>query len=120
MKALLFSLLAVCLLLGSSVGHTQSYPYYQLTSTNAAGTIASGGTFQSIFASGPRNACTVQNNGSSTQYVFFGPIASATHAKSVVLTAGQTVSCGATGNGVLTDQVSIDGTTSDTFYAAQQ
>lgn len=99
----------------------QSYPIYPLTTTNLAGSIVSGGTFQSIVVAGPRNSCVVANNGSSTQWVFFGPIASATHAKSWPLSAGASVNCNVMGNaGVITDQVSIDGSTSDTYYAATQ
>lgn len=90
------------------------------TSGNASSTITSGGTYQSLWsANAARNGCTVQNNGTHTMYVFFGPIASATHALSVELSAGQSVTC-QVGGLVLQDQVSIDGTTSDAFYANQQ
>lgn len=90
------------------------------TSSNVSSTITSAGTYQSVFAaSALRRGCTVQDNGTHTMYVFFGPIASATHGNSVQLTQGQSVSCQA-GGIVLTDQVSVDGTTADAFYAAQQ
>jgi hypothetical protein len=86
---------------------------------NSSSTITAGGTYQSVFTKiQGRNGCTIQANGANTLYVFFGPIASATHAKSVVLTAGQSTNCNV-GNTILIDQVSVDGTTSDTFYAAQ-
>lgn len=88
--------------------------------TNGSSTITSGGTYQQIFAaSGFRRGCTVQNNGTHTMFVFFGPIASAMHATSVQLSSGQSVNC-QVGGIVVQDQVSIDGTTADSFYAAQQ
>ena len=90
------------------------------TSTNASGTVTAGGVYQSVFAATQlRKGCTIQNNGSHTMYVFFGPIASATHATSVQLLAGQWVKCQA-GPIILQDQVSLDGTTADAFFAAQQ
>ena len=90
------------------------------TSGNASGTITAGGTYQSLWAANAlRNGCTVQNNGTHTMYVFFGPIASATHGTSVQLAAGQSATC-QVGGLVLQDQVSIDGTTSEAFYANQQ
>lgn len=98
----------------------QSYPFIQLTTLNASGSITSGGTYQQIFAAQGRNGCVVQNNGSSTQYVYFGPIAGATHARSWILPAGASVNCNVFGPAVIADQVSIDGSTGDTFYAAQQ
>lgn len=99
---------------------TNPYGLAPGTSGNASTTIQSGGTYQSLWAANNnRRGCTVQNNGSHTMYVFFGPIASATHALSVQLSAGQSVNC-QYGGITLQDQVSIDGTTSDAFYAAQQ
>lgn len=113
---------------GSPVGGNPvtTYPLQTPTLTNGSGTITSGGTFQSVFAANVhRQGCTIQNNGSHTMYVFFGPIAAATDAKAVALApgsgnvAGQSASCNV-GGIVLTDQVSVDGTTSDAFFAAQQ
>lgn len=99
---------------------TQPYP---TTTHNDSGTIATTGTFQSIWAASTntrgRAGCTVQNVSATTQYVFFGPIASATTATSVTLAAGQPVSC-VNGGIVLQDQVSITGTTGAKFYAGQQ
>lgn len=100
---------------------TQPQP---VTTGNKSGTIASGGTYQQILPADTstrgRVGCTVINNGTHTMYVFFGPIASATHNTSVQLTAGQPAYCSTGNGGVLKDQVSIDGTTSDVFYAAVQ
>ena len=99
-----------------------------VTTTQTGSTIAVTNTFQQVLApvyplgTPPvlRQGCLVQNNGSHTMYVFFGPIASATTAKSFQLTAGQGIGC-ATGSGaVLQDQVSITGTSGDAYgYSAQ-
>lgn len=95
----------------------------QLATTNASSTIAVTNTFQSVFAASTvqigRVACTVQNTGTNAMYVFFGPIADATTAKSVKLAAGQALTCNVSGV-TLRDQVSITGTATETFYAAQQ
>lgn len=96
---------------------------YGVTTQNSSTTIASTNVFQSIWVA-PTNtrgraSCTVQNNGTNSMWVFFGPIASATKAKSVVLAAGQNVRC-LVGGVALQDQVSITGTSGDAFYAAQQ
>lgn len=98
-------------------------------SVNVSGTIASGGVFQSIVVrntGGTRQGCLVQNNGTNIMYVFFGPIADATTAKSFQLVPpstgvqGGSVSC-ATGAGTtLQDQVSITGTVGEAFAAAWQ
>lgn len=100
---------------------TQPYP---VTSHNDSGTIAVTNTFQSIWPASAntrgRAGCSAQNNSASNvMYVFFGPIASATTAKSVKLAVGQSVSC-VIGGLVLQDQVSITGTSGDAFFAAQQ
>lgn len=101
----------------------------QTVSQNSSSTITTTNTFQSVFAavtsSRGRSSCLIQNNGSHVMYVFFGPIANATTAASVALNpgtanvAGDAVSC-VSGGIVLTDQVSITGTSGDAFYAAQQ
>lgn len=103
---------------------------YLAGTTNASTTITTTNTFQSIFAasSNPkaqggtgavRSSCTVQNNGTHTMYVYFGPIASATTATSVQLAAAQSLNCNV-GPVVLSDQISITGTSGDAFYAVQQ
>jgi hypothetical protein len=99
-------------------------PYTGAVTTNSSSTIGTGGsTFQSVFAAPTgnqrRNACVLQNNGTHTMSVFFGPIASATTGNSVALSAGQSVQCNV-GGIALQDQVSITGTSGDAFYAAQQ
>lgn len=96
---------------------------YNVTSFNASGTIAVTNTFQSIWVANTntrgRAGCTVQNNGTNSMWVYFGPIASATKGASVVLTVGQSTNCNV-GGITLQDQVSITGTSGEAFYAAQQ
>lgn len=96
------------------------YPNPRAT-TNASGAIAVTDTFQSIFSADDRRAgCQIQNTGTNPMYVFFGPIASATKAKSIkIAAAGAIVECNSAGT-VHSDQVSITGTQTETFYAAQQ
>lgn len=126
MKRLLFVLVGL-LIATAAWGQTpvRTWPSTAL-STNASSTISSTGVFQSIWtansisgSSKQRSACTIQNNGANTMYVFFGPIASATTAKSIALAIGQACYCN-NGGTVLQDQVSITGTSGDAFYAAQQ
>jgi len=94
-------------------------------SVNASSTIASTNTFQSVFAAvtggtaEARMSCTIQNNGTHNMYVFAGPIASATTSNSIVVIPGAIFYC-YTGVGVITDQISVTGTSGDAFYAAYQ
>ena len=91
-----------------------------IASVNVSGTIAVTNTFQSIIARNTnRSGCTVQNTGTNTMYVFFGPLASASTAASVKLAAGQAVSCN-NGPVTLIDEVSITGTATEAFFAAHQ
>lgn len=113
--------------LGASAAVAQSTVVTQpqeVTTTNASGTIASGGTYQQIWpresATRGRVGCTIINQSTHTMFVFAGPIASATHANSVQLAANQAFYCSTGNGGVLRDQISIDGTTADTYYAAIQ
>lgn len=96
------------------------------TSTNLSGTIAVTNTFQSIQAantSNTRKGCLIQNNGSNTMWVFFGPIGSASKGASYQIApasasaAGQAISCANGAGGVAQDQVSITGTSGDAFTA---
>ena len=107
------------LTLAAALALLASYASAGSITTNLSGTIAVTNTFQSVAVQGVRNGCEVQNNGTHTMYVFFGPIASATTANSVALAAGQGVGCGAPGV-VLSDQISITGTAGDAFYAGVQ
>lgn len=91
-----------------------------IASVNVSGTIAVTNTFQSIIARNTnRSGCTVQNTGTNTMYVFFGPLADASTAASVKLAAGQAVSCN-NGPVTLIDEVSITGTATEAFFAAHQ
>jgi hypothetical protein len=87
--------------------------------TNSSGTVAVTNTFQEIWPIRTgRIDCSVQNNSTTNvMYVFIGPIASATLAKSVKLAAGQALTC-SIGGTVPTDAVNITGTSGDAFYAA--
>lgn len=91
------------------------------SSTNLSGTIAVSNTFQSIQASNStRQGCLIQNQSTTDQmWVFFGPIANATKGKSFILdsTHGLQIGCPTGANGVLSDQVSITGTSSDAYTA---
>lgn len=119
-------ILAALLLLIPSAVAAQSVTTLpaHLQSTNVSSTVAVTNTFQSVFAqasaSSPRNACSIQNNGTHTMYVFAGPLAGATMAKSVQITAGQLYYCHTQNGSVLWDQISITGTAADAFYAASQ
>lgn len=89
------------------------------TTGNASATIAVTNTFQEIWPIRTgRTDCSIQNNSTSNvMYVFIGPIASATLAKSVKLAVGQGMICSM--NGIVpTDAVNITGTSGDAFYAA--
>lgn len=89
-----------------------------VTSTNASSTITLTGTFQSLqVATTTRKGCLVQNGGTHNMSVFFGAIGGATTAKSVTLLPNASVNCSNPGGTVLTDQVSITGTTGDAFAA---
>lgn len=126
LRALALSLGLSLLAPGLALSQTQTISPYGVRSTNASGTIASTGVFQSVFLAIPagttqrRYGCVIQNTSTHTQYVFFGPIASATTSNSFQLGAQQTIACQNNDGTVLQDQVSITGTTSDTFVANQQ
>lgn len=110
-------LLVGALALAPAIGLAQIKP---ISSVNVSGTIAVTNTYQSVIARNTsRSGCTVQNTGTNTMYVFFGPLADATAAKSVKLAAGQAVSCN-NGPVTLTDEVSITGTATEAFFAAHQ
>ena len=126
MKLLAIAVAVLVLALAMRHANAQSAVRTQplnVASTNASGTVTSTNVFQSVFAAitgnQQRSSCTVQNNGTHTMFVFFGPIANALTTSSVALTAGQATTCSVNGV-VLKDQVSITGTTTENFFAAQQ
>jgi hypothetical protein len=91
-----------------------------VTSSNLSGTITTTNTFQSLqVPTTSRKGCTIQNNGTHTMYVYFGPVANATTGAALALSAGQPAFCavGLGGVGVLTDQISITGTSGDAYFA---
>lgn len=90
------------------------------TSTITNGTVTLGGTFQSVLASSAlRKGCTLQDTGTHPMWVYFGANGSATTANSLIIQPGQTISCNS-GSIVLTDNVSITGTTADTWVMNAQ
>lgn len=103
-----------------------------VSTIHADGTISSNNTFQSVFSSvistpsRPRRGCLIQNLGSHTEYVWVGPIASATSPASFALVPpgtgvqGGAFSCATGGGAILQDQISIQGTSADTFAATAQ
>lgn len=124
--ALAAGLLALGTVLASDVDAQGIGPggVIRYTTINLSGSIAVTNTFQSVqVATSTRAGCLIQNNtGSHTEYVFFGPIANATIATAIALppsTIGG-VSCGLPPGGVVTDQISITGTSGDAYYAAVQ
>lgn len=127
MKRLEIVLIFLTLALGVSFANAQSPVVtqpYRVINNNASSTITVTNTFQSIWVADVaintgRTGCTIQNNGTNTMWVFFGPIANATKGTSVVLAAGQPAYCNS-GLVILKDQVSITGTSGDAFYAALQ
>lgn len=100
-------------------------------SGDASSTIAATNTFQSIWdataVDTPRRGCLIINNSTDRQWVFFGPLASATKATAIPLepasatnALGGSVNCATAGGSILQDQVSITGTQNDTFIAKLQ
>lgn len=124
--------IVACLLFASAAfaqSNVTTNPSY-VGSTNLSGSIGTTNTFQSLSLAvvppNRRNGCLIQDNGSNTMYVFFGPIGSATKAASYQLIPpgtgiqGGSVSCATGGGGVLQDQISITGTSGDAFAASTQ
>lgn len=88
---------------------------------NGSSTITVTNTFQQVFAANPqRYACTLQNNGTHTMFVFLGPLtsASATTSGAIQLAAGVALSCNNSST-TFNDPVNITGTSGDAFYAQQ-
>ena len=87
------------------------------TSTEIAGSVTTGGTFQAALASSAvRKGCTIQNTQTSAVlYVFFGATGSATEAKSFQVAAGASISC-QQGSVVLTDNVAVTAAASSATF----
>lgn len=100
----------------------QTQPLPRAT-TDASSTVAVTNTFQQIWAAqsapqGPiRSACSIQNNGTHTMWVFAGALASAVKTSSMVLPPGAIYHCGH--NEVVgTSAISLTGTATDAFTAS--
>ncbi len=101
----------------NNIGSLDPAPH---ASTDASGTVTTGGTFQTVFASsGSRKGCTIQNpiTATETLFVHANP-ASATTANSFGLAPGATFSC-QVGHIVITDAISVTATTTAHAFAAQ-
>jgi len=119
-RSLFLGAVACALLFGAAKAATIVVPS-QFGSANLSSTIAVTNTFQSVQVyNSDRTGCLIQNQSTTDpMWVFFGPIASATKAKSFELdsTHGLQISCSVGGTSVLKDQVSITGTSTDGFTA---
>lgn len=90
------------------------------TSTVTSGTISVTNTFQSVLAaSATRKGCLMQNNGTHLMYLYNGPNASATLTNTFQIQPGQPFSCNAPGV-VITDNISLTGTSGDAFVVSAQ
>jgi len=115
-------ILALCLFAAPALADTTIAPT-QRTSVSVSGTIATGGTFQSIMAADAnRTGCVIQNTSTHTMNVNFGPTASATTSNTLQVPAGGFFYCSAGQTPVaLTDNVAITtSTTGDTFAGFYQ
>lgn len=107
---------------GTLCAHAQQPPVRVLTNQTKV-TIAVTNTFQQLFATAlasSRSGCTIQNLGTHTMFVFFGTAAPADTTTSFQIAAQQTIGCGASGAGVLTDNVWLTGTANDVAITASQ
>lgn len=91
------------------------------TSTQAAGTITLGATFQTALASSAtRLGCSLQNTSTHTLYVYVGTLGSATTANSFQVPPNGMFYCN-TGQIVVTGAINVTtSTTSDTYVVASQ
>jgi len=84
-------------------------------------TVAVTNTFIQALASGSRNGCTVQYNGTTTGFLIFQNTTPADTTTAFKLTGGQTVNCAVGGGGaILTDQILVTGTAGDVFVVTVQ
>lgn len=114
------SIAALCLAGWTSGALAMDKPYFSKAPTlNASSTITVTDTFQSVFVAQERAACKIVNTGTNPMWVFFGPMASATKNTSIKMATGVSTTCGE-GGVVRVDQVSITGTSGETFYADRQ
>jgi hypothetical protein len=105
---------------------TQNSPLPELS--NASGSVAVTNTFQSVFDANfaasttgrGRSGCIIGNTGSTTLWVHFGPIASATTPLSASLAQHDRITCNEMGGSVVQSQVSVTGTSGGTFFAVEK
>lgn len=101
---------AIAVLAALTIATAQQHDTLQQGST-----ISVTNTFQQVLPKDEnRHGCAIQNNGTHTMYVFFGPIANATTSNAFQLAAGQPIYCG-NYQTVLTSQISITGTSGDAY-----
>lgn len=118
-KLILALIMAMAPSVAFAQGLIQTKPYGVTTADNQSSTISVTNTFQQVFAASVgRTSCSIQNNGSNAMYVFFGDTSVATIAKSVKLSAGQSVNCDSN-DVVIRTAVQITGTSTDVYYATQ-
>jgi hypothetical protein len=107
----------------------------QALSTNASGTIASGGTFQNVFKGNcpgnttdtncnnpptQRKGCLIVNNSSHTMFVWPNPATGATDAKAIPIGPLGAFNCQLPNADAIQDPIYIDGTTGDAYSAFSQ
>ncbi|HWE98839.1 MAG TPA: hypothetical protein VG248_03495 [Caulobacteraceae bacterium] len=90
-----------------------------VTPTDAAGTIATGGTFQTVFASNSsRTNCLIANPITATETLFVHyTAASATTSNSIGLAAGAAFTCNGSGV-VVTGAIQVEATTTGHAFVA--
>lgn len=130
--------LAVALALGLFIAPAQAqspvetFPYPAGTN-HVDGTVAVSNTFQTVVPTAlsvPKNksrkGCLIQNNGSNTMWIFIGPAASGTKGASFTLipptagVQGGSFSCATGAGGVVQDEISLTGTSTEAFTASWQ
>lgn len=89
------------------------------TAVASGSTIATTNTFQTLFASNDRRSgCIVQNNGTHNMYLNIVSRTTATLSNSAVIIPGGTGGCALYGT-VITGEISLTGTSGDSYYASQ-
>ena len=118
MRRKIQALISLAVLLAASIAHAQTGQ--PVVTTTTGGTIATTNVFQQLQAqTTTRRGCTIQNLGSHTMLVFFGPSGNALVGSSYQIGTGQTIMCTA-GNIVLSDAIQITGTAGDKFVFTSQ
>jgi hypothetical protein len=113
--------LAVCTVSAAGTCIDLSVPS-TATSTQAATTLGSAGTFSSVLASNTsRKGCLVENTSAENEWVYFGATGSATTANSLKVAAGYAVNC-SSGPIVASDNIAVAGSVSsgDTVVVVSQ